>query len=835
MVDYRIDVTIDPSLSAAGAKQVERQLGSIEREAADLRAALTAALGVRDQGVASALGRIEEALSGAQETAALTDARLGQLGRDAQGLDRIEQLLTHIAEQSIIVNTRLGQIGRDIQATGVRKVNDELERTARTAASIGPLLARAFAGISVGLVVREFGQLSDVVQNTQNRLRLVTGTTSELADVQARLFKIAEQTRTSFEGTSTIFSRLAVSSKELGVTNSQLLDFTESLNQAIVLSGASAQEASNGLIQLSQGMASGALRGDELRSVLEQLPAVADVIAKGLGVTRGELRELGKDGQITSKVILDAFESSRTELADKFATTVPTIGQAFEVLKTNLTDTVGRFNEVTGAASLFASVILSIGEFLAPVDQGLTEFATDAAGSANSLGAAINTYRKEIESLNASATADSQLTGARAERLAFLQEQLDKLTGSVRARMKAEVDAVATTAQALATDKEQIDAFKRQQEVLDKIKKPFEEYAVLQEDLAVLLHNNAITQDEFNAALDKAKPEAAGNPFEEQVKSLREQNAELEIRAHNQGIQQEGLLIELELQRKGVTLTGEQRSALASQLIVRKDLNDQIEAQKTKEEKLAEAAQKQAERIASLKQQFQLGDQINQQLADLLALRKEEGALIPQIDTAIENLRLRQLAGSKDLGDGFERAFIKIQQEATNLAAVGEQVVGVFANDATDAIVEFVRTGTFSFKDFASSVLADLTKIIARLLVVQGLNAVIGAVSGGETTALNSATNAALNSGRAGGGTTQPNQRPFMVGEKGPELFTPNQTGTITPNAASLPQQAPAVNLQVVNVTDPNEVPRAINSGIADDAIVNVLQRKREALRQIQS
>jgi tape measure domain-containing protein len=133
--------------------------------------------------------------------------------------------------------------------------------------------------------------------------------------------------------------------KDLGITQKELTQFTESLNQAIILSGASAVEAQAGLIQFSQGIASGALRGDELRSVLEQLPVVADILAKELNVTRGELRELGAQGAITSDIILKAFANARVELSERFARTVPTISQSFQVLRNAVVKTFGEFDK----------------------------------------------------------------------------------------------------------------------------------------------------------------------------------------------------------------------------------------------------------------------------------------------------------------------------------------------------------------------------------------------------------------------------------------------------------------------------------------------------------
>ncbi|AAT69476.1 tail length tape measure protein [Alphaproteobacteria phage PhiJL001] len=242
------------------------------------------------------------------------------------------------------VNRSIRDIGTGAEATA-RRIN---------------LLRSALGLIGGAAVIQTFGRLADSFTLIQNRLRLVTTGTENLAEVTDRLFGISNRTRVGFEETGELYARLAQATKDLGTSQEDLLQFTESLNQAVILSGASAQEAQAGILQLSQGLASGALRGDELRSVLEQLPAVADVIARSLGVTRGELRQLGTDGEITAEVVLNAFREAAEGLDRDFATTVPTIGQAFTVLRNNVLQAVGAFDAATGASAAFASAILTI-------------------------------------------------------------------------------------------------------------------------------------------------------------------------------------------------------------------------------------------------------------------------------------------------------------------------------------------------------------------------------------------------------------------------------------------------------------------------------------------
>ena len=245
---------------------------------------------------------------------------------------------------------------------GARQTERALGRVENSADRVRGAITRAFAFVGVGLGIRELVQLADTFTHLQNRLRTVTQGQMQLTQATDELFQIARRTRSSFEGTVELYARVGLAARELGVSQRQLTQFTESLNQAILLSGASGTEAQAGLIQLSQGLASGALRGDELRSVLEQLPAVADVIAQELGVTRGELRDLGAQGAITADIVLRAFASAREELAVRFGATVPTISQAFVILRDRIIRVVGEFATASGASRAFASAIIAIAD-----------------------------------------------------------------------------------------------------------------------------------------------------------------------------------------------------------------------------------------------------------------------------------------------------------------------------------------------------------------------------------------------------------------------------------------------------------------------------------------
>lgn len=224
------------------------------------------------------------------------------------------------------------------------------------------LLQGALAAIGVTSLVRQYVELSNTYQTLQNRIRLVTASQAEQTAVSRELLNIANQTYTSLEATTELYARLAFNTRELGLTQREVLGVTKALNQAVILSGAGLREATNAIIQLSQGLASGTLRGDELRSVLEQLPYVADVVARGMGVTRDELRRLAAEGEVTTKVVVDTIRDAAPEIEESFSKLTPTIAQAFTVLNNSLLDFVGNANNATGLSALLARTLLFLAE-----------------------------------------------------------------------------------------------------------------------------------------------------------------------------------------------------------------------------------------------------------------------------------------------------------------------------------------------------------------------------------------------------------------------------------------------------------------------------------------
>jgi tape measure domain-containing protein len=268
-----------------------------------------------------------------------------------------------------------------IREDGSRVVKRNIESIGDAAVKTTDLVKKAFAAVVTGAVINQLRQLADQYTNIQNKLRLTTTDQANLNAVFNELQAISTRTRSSLEANAELYAKVSTATKDLGISQKEVLQFTESLNKAIKISGATASEAEGGLRQLAQGLASGTLRGDELNSVLENLPAVADVIAKSLNVTRGELRQMGADGKISADTILTAFREARVELDEKFAKVAPTAAEGFVLLKNQLLETVGVLDQTLGASSGLGSVLGDLTKFLKDATPEIVNFGRALTGN----------------------------------------------------------------------------------------------------------------------------------------------------------------------------------------------------------------------------------------------------------------------------------------------------------------------------------------------------------------------------------------------------------------------------------------------------------------------
>ncbi|MGP5547790.1 tape measure protein [Psychrobacter alimentarius] len=240
--------------------------------------------------------------------------------------------------------------------------------------SLQGLLAAAGLGIGVAEII----ETADAFKSLEARIKLATGEGAAFVTGFEGVKQIANETFSSIESTGELFARISQAGEELGLAQTQVLEITRTINEAIQLSGGSAASADAAITQLIQGLQSGVVRGEEFNSIMEQAPRLAKAMADGLGVTRGELRALAQDGKLTSEVVINAVQSQGEAIAGEFATLPNTVANSLQVVKNQIFNFIGEIDKTIGQSSKLSEAISYIGDSLEDLDPSLVSALTGA-------------------------------------------------------------------------------------------------------------------------------------------------------------------------------------------------------------------------------------------------------------------------------------------------------------------------------------------------------------------------------------------------------------------------------------------------------------------------
>ncbi|HBR1380750.1 TPA: tape measure protein [Klebsiella quasipneumoniae subsp. similipneumoniae] len=261
------------------------------------------------------------------------------------------------------VNQRLDLMERGFDGT-TRAVNNT-ERSMSSLSGVAVALAAA-------LSVKQVSEYADAWATVNNKLANSLRPNEQLADVTERVFNITQQTRGSLDATASLYARLERATRQYGTSADDLAKLTTIINQGFVVSGATAQDAENAIIQLSQGLASGALRGEEFNSVNEQGNRLIVALADSMGVSIGEMRNMAAQGKLTTDVVVNGLLSQGAVIGKEFANTTTTISQALQVAGNNVTKFFGENSTVKTSAAIFNDAVVTASENIGVLSAALT-------------------------------------------------------------------------------------------------------------------------------------------------------------------------------------------------------------------------------------------------------------------------------------------------------------------------------------------------------------------------------------------------------------------------------------------------------------------------------
>lgn len=289
----------------------------------------------------------------------------------------------------------------------VRDVTDGMEvgfkRADKAASSLTSSfgsLSRVATSLMAILSVQQVSQYADAWTTLNNKLANAIRPSEQLVDVTERVFNITQQTRGSLDATASLYARLERATREYGTSADDLAKLTTIINQGFVVSGATAQEAENAIIQLSQGLASGALRGEEFNSVNEQGNRLIVALADSMGVGIGQMRQMAAAGKLTTDVVVNGLLSQGVTIGNEFANTTTTISQALQVAGNNITKFFGENSTVKTGTAIFNDAVISVSENIGALSAILT--AAAAVMGSRYVGALTMATSKKIDDIAAS-------------------------------------------------------------------------------------------------------------------------------------------------------------------------------------------------------------------------------------------------------------------------------------------------------------------------------------------------------------------------------------------------------------------------------------------------
>lgn len=709
-------------------------------------------------------------------------------------------------------------------------------------------LGGAFSALAAGLAVKEIVETADALTLVDSRLSLVTDSAQDLTSVQTALYNIANQTRVSFQETANLYARIARSSDQLGVSQADLLEVTEAINKALIVSGASAVEANAALIQFSQGLASGALRGEELASVLEQTPRLAQAIADGLGKTIGELRDLGAEGALTAERVIQALLSQTDEIDREFTQMRVTVGQALTVLNNELGRMINTADEGATATESLARFILRIADALRSITaSGLLQDVIDGfAALWDILSYAPKEAIEYISEVNKRlGDVETQIADVKAAALdrTTWDQFVEFLTGwgnsiiditsfvlksayngfmllvgdvllGIKSMGQAAVSLGGLLWDALTLD---IEGVRRNWDELKNIwteharaaQTNFDAaFARIREDFdRLVLEMSGV---ELVAPVIKETPSAATGGTAAGTAPMpslatRERNAATS-EMERQALAIQELLDQLRFEIDVLKVSEAEQRAMTLARSVGVEVGSEQYEQILN---LVRAHMQERDALESKTELMERGRQLTESLRTEEELRADKLAEL--------NMLLRSGAIDQET---YNRALRQMETDTRELDDTMTRLGATFTSAFEDAVV-----GAESFSDALQGLLEDITRIILRMQILGPLagsiSSFVGGLFGGGGTA-GASTSAPKVVAAAGGGTIPPGAT-ALVGELGPEIIrTGSQAATVIPNS----RIGGDVVVNIVNAGQPLEVEsQQVRTGPSGEQVIDVAVR----------
>lgn len=833
-------ISINPTAAQQGAQAVNTALASIGTQAAATSAKVHSAATSFGAGLTTAAAAATTtATANAAKSATAAEATLSKMGQTTRGFfgnagQAVQSMTGHITTfaasvlqfipgpTGMIVGLGQASLGAATGISGLTAASGAL------ALALVPLIAALVAATALMAFLATTIFFGDKMTASIGKIKAATGDLKIAGQVYESLYQTALKTGTGINESAGAFVRFSIAARSIGASNSQIVQLVDTIQKAGLVSGASTAEMTAGMLQLGQALSSGRLQGDELRSVLESMPLLAEKLAKELGTDIAGLRAMGEAGKLTSDIVFPAILRTSAQINKEFEGLPTTIGRGFSTLSIAFARLMADIDKGLGGskavANFFADATLQLENFRRTLVGLMSK--DNQEGGINVIAEYLGLKLKVafLDAVNAAVKAFSD--GIEALGNTLKKSLSSPSTVVTTARLM--IPGLSTATDALGPD----------------------------------ITNAAA------AAIMGVNPDgsAAGDPFG--LLSAKDRIKQIEDQASLFGKPDELPTITITKKALPPPYQGTDGTDAYSMWEMQQKLND-LEAAK----QYGGMSDKEfGRRTNDIKDQTagQLMDPTKQNelyqnaLGDWRVFQAEKAKVAAETDKAISD-------GSATMFDSFERGVTKAVDSWGNaqqqIAKLGEGVANTLSSSLTTAITEFAngtKTAGEAFGDMAKSIIEEITRMviqmIVQLVIQQAINAAMGrpmAAVSIPTTAGHYAIGGEVQGGRGGiddipamltAGEYVMSRR--AVETYGAEFMGRINNGTVGRYASGGPVQngsgqmgnrglgtvrgakkGESTALNIINVVDPN----MINEHLANnpECVVNAISRRAPQVKAI--
>lgn len=276
------------------------------------------------------------------------DGLVSSLNDSRQRLEDMADAAGDAAEEQEKITKAVSETEDEIRKAeeAENKFTDSIRRSEISAGSLMGTISKIAGAVGVVKLAENFIETSDEMSQITAKLNMINDGTRTTAQLQEEIYESAQRSRGSYLETANLVARLGMNAGDAFKSNDEILQFAENLNKAFTIAGASAQEQASVILQMSQALGSGVLRGQEFNAVMAGAPNIMQYIADAMNVPKGKLREMAADGQITAETVKKAMLGATTQINKQFETIPKTFDSIMTTTENRLVEGMSEvFNE----------------------------------------------------------------------------------------------------------------------------------------------------------------------------------------------------------------------------------------------------------------------------------------------------------------------------------------------------------------------------------------------------------------------------------------------------------------------------------------------------------